>query len=768
MLAAVPRGGSADSSATMITEPAAERELTLDEKVHAAMEKLGLQPPPPPAETETTTSTVDDDENCPDGVCAMPGTDQPPVDNKNVAAVQKQQQQQQPEEDPVSIVDRISQTMKVDSSMAWAALGATSTKSSTGNSVHYNEQAARDMIALELEMIAQIREDSEEVRQLVDEGWGVFMARRALAFAERNVADARAILMADKADEEEEEQAADMAALKERQQQEQQSAAPFKTVNVDANFDPTKMATPSGNTAAAAAATASSGTPKLAPKESVVFEATAAQVQELVLESPVPVLLDIYADWCGPCKALSPILEDIAVKSGGQLRLVKVNSDNERAIASTLQVTALPTIFGVRDGRIVHMFQGMPKSEAMMKNFLMGLLVPGQAFDPPVTADQQQSYAELSMKLLKVAGSAALPFAARERLQDRVAQLMEQLVEQRAGDVYDAEQSVKTVRALLSNTIRDPMEAKFRSVNLANKVISAKVARYPAAVAMLKIVGYRPDASNDGNTLTLGKGKTVINVAPLSVTRDAIDKWIEKTRYEVAKATRKRKDEEDRVHVAEELAAAKAAEEKAQAEQAQAFKAAVDLNECKLKVRLDGKKKSHDLVMHADDSLRSILDTNIPGLSPSDDNDEFQITCVAKRLIVQSSDTEAMNKSLREHGLMPGAALVVKLKTSESSSTTSTTKSSLSQRAAAKKLKKGSHTMQSTGIYGKDDNAKGELIDGGGGTLFEHDVSDSEEEEEAEEDWPKETNEQATPSVETAEPSATFEAEGEGSTEEDE
>ena len=62
-----------------------------------------------------------------------------------------------------------------------------------------------------------------------------------------------------------------------------------------------------------------------ANKADVVFEATAAQVQELVLESPVPVLLDVYADWCGPCKVLGPILEEMAVKAGGLFRLVKIN-----------------------------------------------------------------------------------------------------------------------------------------------------------------------------------------------------------------------------------------------------------------------------------------------------------------------------------------------------------------------------------------------------------------------------------------------------------
>jgi thioredoxin-like negative regulator of GroEL len=116
--------------------------------------------------------------------------------------------------------------------------------------------------------------------------------------------------------------------------------------------------------------------PTPALKEDVVFEATTAHLQELVFESPVPVLLDIYADWCGPCKVLGPALEEMAVRAGGAFRLVKINSDNERPVSSgALEVTALPTVFGLRNGKIVNMFEGMTRDEKMMQNFMMGPLV---------------------------------------------------------------------------------------------------------------------------------------------------------------------------------------------------------------------------------------------------------------------------------------------------------------------------------------------------------------------------------------------------------
>lgn len=104
-----------------------------------------------------------------------------------------------------------------------------------------------------------------------------------------NMDDARAILLADKLDEEEAEQQMAAAAQAEEKPDE------MKTITVDANFDPASIGMKSA--AAATAPPPTGGMPKPAKKENVVFEATAVQVQELVLESPVPVLLDVYADW---------------------------------------------------------------------------------------------------------------------------------------------------------------------------------------------------------------------------------------------------------------------------------------------------------------------------------------------------------------------------------------------------------------------------------------------------------------------------------------
>jgi hypothetical protein len=220
------------------------------------------------------------------------------------------------------------------------------------------------------------------------------------------------------------------------------------------------------------------------------------------------------------------------------------------------------------------------------------------------------------------------------------------------------------------------------------------------------------------NEMVLAKGKKVINIAPLVVAKDCIDKWIQRNRNEMAAAARRRKDEQDRARLLAERAndPVKDEAEDTTVEEVEE----IDPAACSLRLRLDGKKQIHEAVLSKDDPLRKVLE-----ILEVDTDEEVQLTCVAKKLVVKSSDEEAMSRSLEDHGLLPAAAIVVKIGSS-SSSPLSTGTSSLKERAAEKKQKKGSHTMQSIGIYAKDDNNKAELIDGGGGVWYEHDITDDE------------------------------------------
>ncbi len=134
----------------------------------------------------------------------------------------------------------------------------------------------------------------------MSEGHDKTLSRRALAFADMNIEIARAILIADEEDARAEEQAA-IEAEKKRQLQEeerqQKSMNQMKTVTVDANFDPTKPIGTAAKQQPKQQQQPPQGAPKPAKKEDVVFQATSTNIQKLVLESPVPVLFDVYADW---------------------------------------------------------------------------------------------------------------------------------------------------------------------------------------------------------------------------------------------------------------------------------------------------------------------------------------------------------------------------------------------------------------------------------------------------------------------------------------
>ena len=93
---------------------------------------------------------------------------------------------------------------------------------------------------------------------------------------------------------------------------------------------------------------------------------TAANFENELLRSDKPVLLDFYADWCGPCKMLSPVLSEIADEYADVIRVAKVNVDDEPELAMKFKVSSIPMLVLFKDGRIVSTSVGYrPKDEIL-------------------------------------------------------------------------------------------------------------------------------------------------------------------------------------------------------------------------------------------------------------------------------------------------------------------------------------------------------------------------------------------------------------------
>jgi thioredoxin 1 len=86
---------------------------------------------------------------------------------------------------------------------------------------------------------------------------------------------------------------------------------------------------------------------------SAVAEVTDSQWESIVMKSKTPVLVDFWAEWCAPCRAMSPLIDKLSQEFAGRLKVVKINTQDNPEVPSRYGITAIPTLIVVKGGEVV-------------------------------------------------------------------------------------------------------------------------------------------------------------------------------------------------------------------------------------------------------------------------------------------------------------------------------------------------------------------------------------------------------------------------------
>ena len=96
-----------------------------------------------------------------------------------------------------------------------------------------------------------------------------------------------------------------------------------------------------------------------------VLDVNESQFDQEVLKSELPVLVDFWAPWCGPCKMLGPVLQEVAVANDGRLKVVKVNVDENPDLAQKYEVMGIPAMFVFKNGEVIDSFTGAMNKQVL-------------------------------------------------------------------------------------------------------------------------------------------------------------------------------------------------------------------------------------------------------------------------------------------------------------------------------------------------------------------------------------------------------------------
>ena len=139
------------------------------------------------------------------------------------------------------------------------------------------------------------------------------------------------------------------------------------------------------------------------PGAAVIYDTSTATFAKDVIEASreALVLVDFWADWCGPCKQLTPVIERVVQSYGGKVRLAKLNVDQHPAISGQLRIQSLPTVYAFRDGRPVDGFMGAQPESAIR-----------ELIDRPLGADAEAEVEEILAQALQAFEAGDLQTAA--------------------------------------------------------------------------------------------------------------------------------------------------------------------------------------------------------------------------------------------------------------------------------------------------------------------------------------------------------------------